>query len=319
MEYSPHFSSLWLALLAVAGGMICLVAGGECLVSGATRLAKRFGMSPLLIGLTVVAFGTSMPELFVSLAASLQNHADLMVGNVVGSNIANIGLVLSLSALMVPIPVTYGDIKRELWLVIGISFVTLGLGFLGQFPRIAGILFVTGLLFFTYYSYHEASRNKKINNENQPAAIQSSLAPLIGMIIGGFVLLAYGSDLFIKGAVDVALHVGISELVIGLTLAAVGTSLPELASSISAARRGHAALLLGNILGSNLFNLMMVMGTAATVSPVSFTSAVSHRDLPIMVGFVLVLVPIVKFRQTILRRHGFFLLSAYAIYMFLLV
>ncbi len=317
MELTPNFSSLWFAMAAVAGGMVCLMAGGEFLVSGATRLAGRFGMSPLLIGLTVVAFGTSMPELFVSLTASLQNHADLMVGNVVGSNIANIGLVLGLSALLVPLPVVFANVKRELWLVIIISLMVLGLGFWGRFPRVPGIIMLMGLIYCTYFSYREASRNKE-NNQDQEGQKNDPMTKLFAFIIGGFILLAYGSNLFISGAIDVAVHIGISELVIGLTLAAVGTSLPELSSSISAARRGHPDLLLGNILGSNLFNLMMVMGTAAVISPFSFSPAVSWRDLPIMAAFAIVLVPIVKYRQTIMRRHGFFLLLTYVIYLYFL-
>ena len=318
MEYSSNFSNNWLAFLAVGGGMTLLVGGGELLVEGATRLAKRLGMSATLIGLTVVAFGTSMPELFVSLAATLGNHADLMVGNVVGSNIANIGLVLAISAIVAPIIIPFKSIGRELYLVLLVSLCVLGVGLVGTFLRAFGIIFITGLIAFTYLSYREANQAKKINGSTSPATPANALSKTIPFIVGGFLFLAFGSNLFIQGAVDLALYFGVSELVIGLTMAAVGTSLPELASSVSAARRGEAGLLVGNILGSNLFNLMLVMGATATIKPFAFPESVASRDLPIMLGFALVLWPILKFRQKILRRHGIFLLSAYTLYLWLL-
>jgi len=317
MEQLVSTPGTWSAFLAVAGGMGLLFGGGEVLVAGSTRLAVRLGMNALLIGLTVVAFGTSMPELFVSLAASLQNHPDLMVGNVVGSNIANIGLVLALAALVAPISISFAEIRRELYLVLLTSLLVLAIGLQGSFSRFWGLFFVAGLLFFTYYSFREANQAKKNNGPAVPQAT-SSLPKILAMITAGLVALAFGSNLFIHGAVVLARHFGVSELVIGLTMAAIGTSLPELASSIAAARRGEAALLTGNILGSNLFNLMLVMGSTAAITPFVFAATVRYRDLPIMLGFALALLPILKFRQQIQRRHGILLLGAYALYLWLL-
>ena len=168
MEITPNFSSIWLSLLALAGGLSLLVAGGETLISGAVKLAGRMGMSSLLIGLTVVAFGTSMPELFVSLNATLQNHPDIMIGNVIGSNIANIGLVLAISALLFPLNVHFSRIATELYLVLIASFLLVGITWIGTFYRVFGILFVMGIIAFTFFSYRrEIHKNKNNGTRNK--------------------------------------------------------------------------------------------------------------------------------------------------------
>lgn len=318
MSTDPNFSSIWISLLAVAGGLSLLVAGGELLVSGAVRLAKRLGMSSLLIGLTVVAFGTSMPEMFVSLTATFQGHADIMIGNVVGSNIANIGLVLAFSALVYPLHVKFHEILIELYLVLVVSFLVLGFAWIGTFYRIFGIVFVAGLISYTIIAYHKAIKNNRENGTTQGNADDYPYLVIISMVVGGLLLLAYGSDFFIDGAVDVARFFGVSELVIGLTLAAVGTSLPELASCISAIRRHETGLLVGNVVGSNLFNLMMVMGGTAAIAPFALPQDILVRDLPVMIAFSGVLVPIFYFKHVLNRVHGFLLLIAYGVYLFVL-
>ncbi|MBC8318468.1 MAG: calcium/sodium antiporter [Desulfobulbaceae bacterium] len=310
----PHYTSIAFSLIALAAGLGLLVAGGELLVSGAVKLAGRWGMSPLLIGLTVVAFGTSTPELFVSLSANLQGQPDILVGNVIGSNIANIGLILACCALITPIRAPFSFFATELAWVLTASLVLVGLTFYGSFGRIPGILFICALGLFTYSTY----KNGSAQPAEEDAPPQSSYLTSISLCLAGFAGLGYGSTLFINGAVDLALFFNIPSLIIGLSIAAIGTSLPELASSVSAIRRGESALLLGNVIGSNLFNLLMVMGTAAIVKPFALQPQLLIRDLPVMILFSAVLVPMFYYGNKIKRIHGFLLLLGYVGYILLL-
>lgn len=313
MEYT--FSSTPIASLALLGGLILLVGGGEILVSGAIHLAERFGMSSLLVGLTVVAFGTSMPEFFVSISATMAGHPSIMVGNVVGSNIANIGLILAISALIYPLAIHYSKLRMELWAVSVASLLLYGLTFLGNFNRAAGLLFTSLLIFYTWYSYTTTNDP----SENKKAVVPTSLTKISVLIGGGLVLLALGSHCFIAGAVDIALYFGVSELVIGLTMAAVGTSLPELASCISAIRRKETDILVGNVIGSNLFNILMVMGVTGIFFPFELDPALLRRDVPVMLLFTLILLPTLYFRHKITRFTGFCLLCTYGTYMYSLI
>ncbi len=324
MNAAPNFSSVFLSLLALACGLVILALGGDMLVAGAKKLARRWGMSSLLVGLTVVAFGTSTPELFVSLVAIGQNHPDIMAGNVVGSNIANIGLVLGLSALLTPLGIKLQAIIKELYIILASTLLVWLITRHGLFSRPFGLLFVGGLVLYTFISYRQARRRKEIIEKIMPPADEDAdnpatagpFFPLAGLTLGGLLLMAVGSNLFIDGAVDIARFWGVSELVIGLTLAALGTSLPELASSVAAIRRRESNLLVGNLIGSNLFNLLMVLGCSAIVKPFSFSSHVLTRDLPVMFAFTAVLIPILAVRQRINRLHGLVLLLAYAVYMY---
>lgn len=292
-----------------------LAAGGELLVSGAVRLAVRLGMSSMLIGLTVVAFGTSMPELFVSLFAAIDNHPEIMLGNVVGSNIANVGLILAFAALLAPLAIKFSDIATDLILVIIISFIVAGITAIGFFHRVFGILFVASLITYTILSYR-ASRQKKTNKKNNDniSGNTHSLCTILLMTFGGLIMLALGSNFFIDGAVAVARIFGVSELVIGLTLAALGTSLPELASCVSAVRRNESDLVVGNVVGSNLFNLLMVLGSTAIVKPFAMPFHLLWRDLPIMIGFTAILAPIFYYQKRLSRINGLLLLAGYAAY-----
>jgi len=304
------------ALFLVAAGLLLLFAGGEALVSGATRLARRLGMSTLMIGLTVVAFGTSIPELFVSLTAALQNHPGIMIGNVVGSNTANIGLILGICALILPLELTLREVWIELMLVLAGSLILLFCTSQGHFPRSVGALFVLVIVLYTYFSYSGNNKNKSEDAGKEGKKSPPLLA--VFLVIGGLVMLSSGADIFIRGAADIARHFGISELVIGLTLAAVGTSLPELASSLSALRRNEAGLLIGNVIGSNMFNLFMVLGLSAAVSPVDLSSDLLYRDLPVMLAFTLILIPILRHEGSTSRWHGTLLLGGYIGYYFFL-
>ncbi len=320
MNGDYNFQTIQMSLMALAGGLFMLASGGEFLVSGATKLAERWGMSILLIGLTVVAFGTSMPELFVSLAAIFQGYPDIMTGNIVGSNIANIGLILGICALLTPVEVKWSHISKELYMMIAVSIIVILIAWHGNFSRFTGILFVIALVLFTLHSFRVAYCKKSAYTKEaeHKRLVRHSYPYIMIMIVGGFLFLAYGSGFFIDGAVDVARHFGISELIIGLTLAAIGTSLPELAASIAAVRRRQSNLLIGNVVGSNLFNFLMVFGCAGIIKPFTLSPQLLGRDLPVMLAFSAVLVPTLIFRHRLDRLTGLFLLGAYLLYLLLL-
>jgi cation:H+ antiporter len=322
MIVQSSYASMQTALLALAAGLVMLSAGGEFLVAGATRLARRWGMSQLLIGLTIVAFGTSMPELFVGLIALFQDHADIMIGNVVGSNIANIGLILGLSALLAPLPVRYRTVNTELLLLLAASLALFAIAWYGIFARPIGLVFVAVLLLYTYLAYRVAIRRRNrstANDSDRNQAMQQNPEHILFLMMCGFLLLGWGSNVFIRAAVDVARYLGVPELVIGLTLAAVGTSLPELASCLAALRHRQSDLLVGNIIGSNLFNILMVLGCGAVARPYTLSPDLLTRDLPVMFGFSALLVPILAMGHKLNRLHGLLFLAAYSGYVILLV
>ena len=321
MNFEPNYPSILLAWLALIGGLVLLTAGGEFLVTGAGKLAKRLGMSSLLIGLTIVAFGTSMPELFVGLIALFQDHPDILTGNAIGSNIANVGLILGICALITPLPVKFKLVSRELYIVLAATIVVFIFAWHGFFPRFLGIAFVAFLIFYTVQSFRQAANNKtsKQNEHQQDNADEfTALPPIILLIIIGLALLPVGSNFFIKGAVDIARHFGVSDLVIGLTLAAVGTSLPELASCLAAIRQRQTNILVGNIIGSNLFNLLMVLGFCGLLVPFPMSANLLFRDIPVMFSLSAVLLPLLAVQHGLKRFHGFILLASYISYLFIL-
>lgn len=322
MSVAPNYSSILISWLALTGGLLLLTGGGEFLVSGATKLARRFGMSTLLIGLTVVAFGTSMPELFVGLIALSQDHPDILTGNVVGSNIANIGLILGICAMISPLSVRYRHVSLELYFMLGATLIVFLAAWRGVFPRPLGLLFVTALILYTLLSFRLAAvKNNKGAPKNSSTAAQRTKYPLlqvIGLTTAGLLCLPLGSNFFIRGAVDIARYFGVSELVIGLTLAAVGTSLPELASCLAAIRQRQTQILAGNIIGSNIFNLLMVLGFCGILVPYPMSPGLFFRDIPVMFSFSAVLVPLLAVQQGLRRLHGLLLFAAYIGYLFAL-
>jgi cation:H+ antiporter len=300
---------LYMAAISVAGGLLLLVGGGESLVKGAVGLARRLGMKPILIGLTVVAFGTSLPELFVSLTASIQGFPDIMVGNIIGSNIANIGLILGFCAIIAPLSVQLKEIRTELIMVICGSVALMVCSYYELFPRSVAAAFFIILITYTFFVCWNSSNNNIATKNITKTGMKTS--KVILFIVAGLILLSVGSNIFIIGAVDVARHFGISELVIGLTLAAIGTSLPELASSIAALRHKESGMLIGNVIGSNMFNLFMVLGLTGIIAPFTLSPTLLHRDLPIMLAFTLILIPILMGKGSTKRWQGMLLLSAY--------
>ena len=275
-----------------AAGLVLLFIGGEMLVRGSVRLARSLGISPLLIGLAVVGFGTSMPELVVSLDAALQGRPDIAVGNVVGSNIANILLILGATALVSPIYCAPQVVRRDGLAVLAASVVLVALGLTGQIVSWQGGLMVVSLGVFIVYSYWTEKYRMAPSatlHEREAEEFDEHSRPLwvnAGILTVGLVAIMGGANLLVDGAVVIARSAGVSEAVIGLTLVAIGTSLPELAAGIIAAYRNHTDVALGNVLGSNLFNILSILGTTTLVTPISINPEIID-DLWIMLGVAL--------------------------------
>jgi len=306
-------------------GLILLVAGAEMLVRGAAKLAAQFGISPLIVGLTVVAFGTSAPETAVSVQASLGGSGDIAVGNVVGSNIANVLLILGLTALIAPLVVSRQLIRLDVPIMIGASLVTYALAWDGALSRLDGALLFSAIIGYTVFliiSSRRASAAAAADDEfsrefglNEPPKPYASLINA-GLVFAGLVLLIAGSHFLVEGAVSLAKALGLSELVIGLTVIAVGTSLPELATSIMAAIRGERDIAVGNIVGSNIFNLLAVLGLASLVSPAAISVATNALafDFPVMIAVALACLPIFFTGYSISRWEGLLFLAYYVAY-----
>ena len=295
-----------LALLLLAGiGMIYL--GAEGLVWGGSRVAVRLRVPPIVIGLSVVAFGTSLPEFTVSLYSVLNNVQDIAIGNVVGSNIANVALILAASAVIFPIVANYDEVRTDLLIVIAITAFFIVLSLDGSLGRIDGTLLVIGIILYLW----RLSRIRTLTPELAPKVQGKPLFTYVAGIVVGLAVLVLGTILFTNAAVRLARIIGISELVIGATIVAVGTSLPELATSLVAAFRKQSGIVLGNIMGSNVFNLMVVLGIIPILKPVTVPAQSLLIQMPIMLGLTLVLLPVLKYQQGIKRWMGIVLLGVY--------
>ena len=297
------------ALLIIAG-LVGLFVGGELLVRFASRLAQRLGISSLVVGLTVVAFGTSAPELAASLTAALRGSSEIALGNVIGSNIANIGLILGLSALVVPLTTGARFLRRELPFMVLTGAALLPLLLDGRLGRLEGAGLVGILLIYLVILFRAGEP------EDAPA-VPTGTAPLALSLLGiggGLVLLVGGAQALVAGAVSVATALGVPETVIGLTLVAVGTSLPELVSSLAAAAKGEGDLALGNIVGSNIFNVLAILGVTSLVQPLAIPFADLNADLWIMLGFTLLAALFLATRLVLNRWEGALLLGLYGGY-----
>jgi len=317
-------------------GLVLLAGGAEALVRGASRLAASLGVTPLVIGLTVVGFGTSMPELVVSALASLNGEPAIALGNVVGSNIANSGLILAIAALILPMRCDMQLLRRDAPIMVAVTIATLGLSWSGRIARLDGLLMLAALAAFVWLTLRWARL--------EPAKIAAEFAAferdrgwlpedtvanrrrlrrerlLHGAWIAlGVALLVGGGHLLVESATALARRFGISDAVIAATLVAVGTSLPELATSVVAALRREADISVGNIIGSNIFNLLGVLGLAAVIRPVPVPAAVRDFDLLWMAAFAAATALILRTGHKITRREGAALLTAYAAFVFLLL
>ncbi len=301
-------------------GIVLLVLAGDALVKGAVNLSLRLGIPPLVVGLTVVAFGTSAPELLVSIRAVLDQAPGLALGNVVGSNITNVLLVLGIPALIQTLHTSKLDTRQSYVTMIAGSVLFVCLAFFGTFGRISGLILLAGLTFMLWQSYRNAARHRA-GREAEPEGADPRMPgwKIAAYIAVGLVGLPYGAGLLVDAAVDIARVLGVSETVIGLTLVAVGTSLPELATTVMAAVRRSADVAVGNVIGSNMFNLLCIVGITSMVGPLPVPPEMLQFDLWVMLVTSLLLIPFIFFRHDIGRRTGIAFVSAYAAYVVILV
>ena len=308
--------------------------GAEWLVKGSSKLSRDLGIKPIVIGLTVVAFGTSSPELAVSLTAAIKGSNDIAIGNIIGSNIANIGLILGIAAIVLPLEVEKVIMKRELPLMIGISA---GLYFMAIDRKIGfidGLLLFTGIILFIGYQVYgtlnskKESRNSTSGNpvsktdmsesKNEDGQTRRHLLSNIVYIVIGLACLLVGSHILVKSAIFVAGSFGISEMVIGMTVVAFGTSVPEMATSVVSALRKEADICVGNVIGSNIFNILMVLGSVALVRPLNVVRETLFFEFPIMLLFSIALIPMIRGNMRVNRLEGIVLVSGYFAFIFLL-
>ena len=316
-----------LAWLRIVLGFVVLVGGGELLVRGASRLATALRISPLVIGLTVVAFGTSAPELAVSVQATLAGSGDLAVGNVVGSNIFNVLFILGLSALIVPLAVSSQLIRWDVPVMIVASLLVPIFGWDGSINRLEGAILFVGVVAYTWRCIRQSRKESlavyaEFAQEWPTASHRAGKQVLdLVLIVIGLILLGGGSRLLIDGAVTIAESLGVSELVIGLTIVAAGTSLPEVVTSLVAAMRGQRDIAVGNVVGSNIFNVLCVLGLSSIVAPdgVEVSAAALQFDIPVMIAVAATCLPIFVTGHVISRWEGFLFFFFYLAYTFYLV
>jgi cation:H+ antiporter len=311
-----------LNIVEVIGGLVLLIWGADRFVHGAAATARNLGVAPLLIGLTIVAFATSAPEILVSIVAASRGEPDLAVGNAIGSNIANIGLVLGSIAIIRPIELRSATLRREMPALLAVSLLTVSL-FLDTFlSRIDGFVMLTGLVIVMIWLARLGMRSAATDPlaEDYAAEIPShvsTVAAILWLLVGLGTLLV-GAELLVEGAIEIARALGVSEVVIGITLVAIGTSLPELEVSLVSAMKGEYGLAIGNIVGSNIFNLLAVIGIAAAIEPSALAPSVLSLHIFVMVAFTLVLFAMTydyDGKSDLSRLEGFALLTAYIAYL----
>ncbi|TWU41098.1 Inner membrane protein YrbG [Novipirellula artificiosorum] len=318
---------MWVACQLTLG-LACLVGGGELLVRGAVAIAATLRISPLVIGLTVVAFGTSAPELGVSLQAAMSGNADVAVGNVVGSNIINVLFILGAASIITPLVVSSQLVRLDVPVMIVSSITVWFMASDGSISRGEGLLLFGSLIaYITYCIRKSRSENRNAKPEfaedfphrpelEKGLSTQQSLLLNVAFVVGGLVLLGLGSKWLVGGATTIATALGVSQLVIGLTIVAIGTSLPEVVTSIVASYRGERDIAVGNVVGSNMFNLLCVLGLTATVSPagVNVASSAIQFDIPVMVAVAVICLPVFMDGNIIRRWEGALFLLYYATY-----
>ncbi len=314
-------------IFLLIAGLALLVLGAEALVRGASKIAAAFGISPLVIGLTVVAFGTSAPELAVGAQAALAGSGDIALGNVIGSNIFNILVIIGLSAVIIPLVVHQQLVRWEVPLVIGLSILVLIMGMDGKLGRIEGVLLFLGLIAYVIFQIWKGrSESEEVQQEyaqeygNGRGKSISQWALNVVLLAAGLGMLVLGADWLVESATTIALSLGVSELVIGLTIVAAGTSAPELATSAMAAVRGERDIAVGNAIGSNIFNILGVLGLTAALAPNGIAVPVSalRFDIPVMIAVAVAALPIFFTGYTIARWEGALFLALYGGYVLFL-
>ena len=299
-----------LQIVFLALGFFLLVKGADWFVDGASGLARKLGIPQLVIGLTIVAMGTSLPEAAVSISAALRGNAGITIGNIVGSNILNILIILGVTALIATLKVADSTVRYEIPFMIVATFVLLWLGYTGgQVTRLEGIILWVLFLLYLRYLYMMAKKGK----EEEREAEQLSTAKIIGLILAGVVMIVAGSNFAVEGASNLAKALGISQRFIGLTIVALGTSLPELVTSVSAARKHNADIAIGNIVGSNIFNILFIVGTTALITPVTFASGFVVDTLIAAAVGILLFVCVARTKE-LRKKAGIVMLLAYILY-----
>ncbi len=308
--------------------------GAEWLVKGSSKLSRDLGIKPIVIGLTVVAFGTSSPELAVSLTAAIKGSNDIAIGNIIGSNIANIGLILGISAIVLPLKVEKVLLKRELPLMIGISAGLYAMAIDRKIGFVDGLLLFTGIIFFIGYQVYNTLNSKKelknsmagnpVSKTGMPESTKEEgqakrhlLSNIIYIVIGLACLLV-GSHVLVKSAIFIAGSFGISEMVIGMTVVAFGTSVPEMATSVVSVLKKESDICVGNVIGSNIFNILMVLGSVALVRPLNVERGTLFFEFPVMLLFSVALIPMIRGSLRVNRLAGCLLVSGYLAFIFLL-
>lgn len=315
----------FLVLVLFILGLVFLVAGAEFLVRGAAQLATSVGISPLVVGLTVVAFGTSAPELAVSVQSVFSDQPGISIGNVVGSNICNVLLILGVSATIAPIVVSQQLIRLDVPITIAISVLTLILGQDGEIGRFDGFLLFGGGITYTVFLFIQSRRDSALQEEyleeveelvKTDNASRWQWLKDLAYVTVGITMVVLGSEWLVQGAVEIAEFFGLSELVIGLTIIALGTSLPELATSVIASLKGERDLAVGNVVGSNIFNILVVLGFASSIAPsgIAVSQGAIHLDIPVMIAVAIACLPIFFTGYVIARWEGILFLGYYFAY-----
>jgi len=293
-------------------GLVMLCFGGNWLVNGGIDIAKKFRISNLVIGMTIVAFGTSSPELAASIAAA-GDHSAIILGNIVGSNIANVGMVIGVAAILAPLAIQKSVLRKEIPIMLGVAALLVLLSIDGELSEYDGILLLIGLGIFVVYTFRSALKQREKSKDDTNSGKNNVYLKSIGLIGIGIILLYIGAILTVDNAVVIASEFGLSETIIGLTVIAIGTSLPELITSIIAIRKGHSDIGIGNIIGSNIYNILMIMGVGASLGGVLITADV-YVDYAIMIIFSLSLLIGLK-TKIINRTMGIILAAGYGLYL----
>lgn len=314
-----------LAVLYLFGGVVWLLMGGDLLIRGSISVSQRAGVPPLVVGLTVVAFGTSAPELVVALRAALGGYPDLAIANVVGSNIANVLLVVGLPAIVYPMTCNQPGARRDAGIMVAISVLFVGLCTIGALERWAGLVLLAGFGLFLLYALRASTAGQSWEDESEEwergLGLPRTSAMIAMFLVLGTLALPLGADLLVRGAVSLAAALGVSSSVVGLTIVALGTSLPELATTLIAAFKRESALAVGNVIGSNVVNLLAIMGITAAVSPVPIPIPAGFLtvNLPLMLAAAATLAWAVHRRGVVGRRMGALLLASYVVYVVVLL
>lgn len=307
----------WILLII---GFVMITSGATWLTNGSAAIAQRLKMSEYIIGMTIVAVGTSLPELTVSVASTFAGSADMAIGNIVGSNIFNILFILGICALIKPVSFTKNNLRVDIWLCLAVSLALVAMLWGGKLSRIEGIVMVLCYIAVIIFSIKSGNKEQGVQEDEPQESSKFSWIKSLLLVALGLVALVYGADLTLDSAITVARSLGISERVIGITLLAGGTSLPELAASLVAVSKGHGALALGNVIGSNIANILLILGSCATITPLAMGS-ITYIDLGVLFGAAVLLAISARLfgHRVITRMEAVAFLAAYVLYIWYLI